>query len=154
MPRKTVLLTAAVVILQMMSEPWPAPTCGCRGAGATFPNPFYQRLVAEFQKLHPDVKIDYASIGSGGGIKGITEKTIDFAGSDAPMNKKEVQAAGGADVLVEIPTCAGGVVPGLQRASALSKELNFTGGKSLADIYLGKITKWERDPGSPRSTPA
>src|SRR5436190_23466089 len=68
-----------------------------QGGGATFPNPLYRRWVAEFQTLHPGVKIDYQSIGSGGGIKGITEKTFDFAGSDAPMNKNELEAAGGAD---------------------------------------------------------
>src|SRR6187551_945768 len=76
-----------------------------QGAGATFPNPIYQRWTAEYQKLHPDIKIDYQSIGSGGGIKGITEKTIDFAGSDAPMSKKEIAAAGGE--IVHIPTVAG-----------------------------------------------
>src|SRR5882672_6761400 len=66
-----------------------------QGAGATFPNPLYQRWVAEFQKGHPTVKIDYQSIGSGGGIKAITEKTVHFAGSDAPLNKKEIEALGG-----------------------------------------------------------
>src|SRR5215510_10998842 len=60
-----------------------------QGAGATFPNPIYQRWVTEYQKSHPDVKIDYQSIGSGGGIKAITEKTVDFAGSDAPLSKTE-----------------------------------------------------------------
>src|SRR6185503_12455017 len=79
-----------------------------QGAGATFPNPIYQRWVSDYQKLHPDVKIDYQSIGSGGGIKGITEKTIDFAGSDAPMSKKERDAAGGE--IVHMPTVAGAVV--------------------------------------------
>src|SRR5215210_6213472 len=79
-----------------------------QGAGATFPNPIYQRWTTEYQKLHPDVKIDYQSIGSGGGIKGITEKTVDFAGSDAPMSKKEIAAAGGE--IVHIPTVAGAVV--------------------------------------------
>src|SRR5512142_845587 len=79
-----------------------------QGAGATFPNPIYQRWVTEYQKSHPDVKIDYQSIGSGGGIKGITEKTVDFAGSDAPMSKKEVEAAGAP--IVHLPTVAGSVV--------------------------------------------
>src|SRR4051812_11312916 len=73
-----------------------------QGAGATFPAPIYQRWVAEYQKVHPEVKIDYQSIGSGGGIKGITEKTVEFGASDAPMSKKELAAAGG-DV-VQIPT--------------------------------------------------
>src|SRR4051812_30131838 len=79
-----------------------------QGAGATFPAPIYQRWVAEYQKAHPDVKIDYQAIGSGGGIKGITERTVDFGASDAPMSAKELAAAGG-DV-VQIPTVAGAVV--------------------------------------------
>src|SRR4051812_31850928 len=71
-----------------------------QGAGATFPNPLYQRWVAEYQKVHPEVKIDYQSIGSGGGIKAITEKTVDFAGSDAPLSKKEQDAMGGPEKIV------------------------------------------------------
>jgi phosphate transport system substrate-binding protein len=108
-----------------------------QGAGATFPNPIYQRWVTEYQSLHPDVKIDYQSIGSGGGIKGITEKTIDFAGSDAPMSKKEKETAKG-DV-VHIPTVAGAVVPAYNLPGMDALNLD---GATLADIYMGKITKW------------
>ncbi len=110
-----------------------------QGAGATFPAPYYGRLVAEFQKLHPDVKIDYQSIGSGGGIKGITDATVDFAGSDAPMNKKELDACGAANI-VQIPSCAGGVVPAYN-IPGVTAELKFTG-EVLAEIYLGTISKW------------
>jgi len=110
-----------------------------QGAGATFPNPIYQRWVTEYQQLHPDVKIDYQSIGSGGGIKGITEKTIDFAGSDAPMSKKEQEAAKGAGGVVHIPTVAGAVVAAFNVPGVT--ELNLDGA-TLAEIYLGKITKW------------
>jgi phosphate transport system substrate-binding protein len=110
-----------------------------QGAGATFPNPLYQRWVTEYQKSHPDVKIDYQAIGSGGGIKGITEKTVDFAGSDAPLSKKEIEALGGADHVVQIPSTAGAVVPSYNLPGV--SDLKFTG-DVLADIYLGKITKW------------
>jgi phosphate transport system substrate-binding protein len=110
-----------------------------QGAGATFPNPLYQRWVGEYQKTHGDVKIDYQSIGSGGGIKGITDQTVDFAGSDAPMNAKELEAAGGKANIVEVPSCAGGVVPAYNLPGV--KELNFTG-ELLADIYIGKVSKW------------
>ncbi|MDX2118864.1 MAG: phosphate ABC transporter substrate-binding protein PstS, partial [Planctomycetota bacterium] len=110
------------------------------GAGATFPNPLYQQWVTEYQKANPDVKIDYQSIGSGGGIKAITEKTVAFAGSDAPMNKKEIAAAGGADNLVQIPSCAGAVVPAYN-LPGLSKDLNLTG-ELIADIFAGTVTKW------------
>ena len=111
-----------------------------QGAGATFPNPIYQRWVSEYQKLHPDVKIDYQSIGSGGGIKGITEKTIDFAGSDAPMSKKEIAAAGGE--IVHIPTVAGAVVPAYNLPGFISANELKLDGPTLAEIYMGKITKW------------
>ncbi|MGA2500156.1 MAG: phosphate ABC transporter substrate-binding protein PstS [Tepidisphaeraceae bacterium] len=110
-----------------------------QGAGATFPNPLYSRLVVEYQKVHPGVAIDYQSIGSGGGIKAITEKTVDFAGSDAPLNKKQLEALG-ADNVIQVPSCAGGVAPAYN-LPGITKDLKFTG-EVLADIYLGKITKW------------
>ena len=69
-----------------------AGTTRLQGAGASFPAPFYKRLVVEYQGIHPDVLIDYQSIGSGGGIQAITDKTVHFCGSDAPMNKKELEA--------------------------------------------------------------
>src|SRR5215471_17629768 len=109
-----------------------------QGAGATFPNPIYQRWVTEYQKAHPDVKIDYQSIGSGGGIKGITEKTVDFAGSDAPMSKKEIAAA--KDEIVHIPTVAGAVVLAYN-APGFTGDLKLSG-DVIAEIFTGKITKW------------
>lgn len=111
-----------------------------QGAGATFPQPFYERLVAEYQKINPTIKIDYQGIGSGGGIKGITDKTVDFAGSDAPLSKKQIEAAGGEENLIEVPSCAGGVVPAYN-LPGIKEDLKFTG-EILADIYLGKIAKW------------
>jgi phosphate transport system substrate-binding protein len=109
-----------------------------QGAGATFPAPIYQRWVAEYTKAHPDVKIDYQAIGSGGGIKGITERTVDFGASDAPMSAKELKAAGG-DV-VQLPTVAGAVVmaynlPGVSGKIKLD-------GPTVGDIYMGKIKQW------------
>ena len=115
------------------------PEIKLQGAGATFPAPFYFRLVAEYQKIHPEVKIDYQSIGSGGGVKNITDATVDFAGSDAPLNKKELTACG-ADNIVQVPSCAGGVVPAYS-IPGVTEDLRFTG-EVLADIYLGKINKW------------
>jgi phosphate transport system substrate-binding protein len=110
------------------------------GAGATFPNPIYQRWVSEYQKIHSDAKINYNSIGSGGGIKGITDKTIDFAGSDAPLGVKEQEKLGGADNIVQIPSIAGAVVPAYN-LPGVTAPIQFTG-EVLADIYLGTITKW------------
>jgi phosphate transport system substrate-binding protein len=111
-----------------------------QGSGATFPAPLYMKWVAGYQAAHPDVKIDYQSIGSGGGIKNITDKTVHFAGSDAPMSKSEIEKAGGADNLVQVPSCAGGVVPAYNLPD-VKTELKFTG-EILADVYLGKISKW------------
>lgn len=111
-----------------------------QGSGASFPAPLYKRLVSEYQKLHPDIQIDYQSIGSGGGIRAITDKTVHFAGSDAPLSKKEIEAAGGEANLVEIPSCAGGVVP-TYNLPTVKADLKFTG-TLLADIYMGKVTRW------------
>ena len=111
-----------------------------QGAGATFPALFYKRLVVVYQSLHPDVLIDYQSIGSGGGIRAITDKTVQFCGSDAPMNKKELENAGGEAGIVEIPSCAGGVVP-IYNLGDLKSSLKFTG-PLLADIYMGKVSQW------------
>src|SRR5438128_9858272 len=77
------------------------------GAGATFPFPIYSKWFSEYNKLHPDVQINYQSIGSGGGIKQIIERTVDFGASDAPMTEEELKKAPG---VVHIPTVMGAVV--------------------------------------------
>jgi phosphate transport system substrate-binding protein len=110
-----------------------------QGAGATFPAPLYSRMVAEYQTLHPDVKIDYQANGSGGGIKAITDATVDFAGSDAPLSAKELEACG-KDNVVQVPSCAGAVVPAYN-VPGVAKELQFSG-DVLAEIHLGRINKW------------
>src|SRR5262245_12778512 len=78
------------------------------GAGATFPYPLYSKWFAEYNKMHPDIKINYQSIGSGGGVKQITEKTVDFGASDAPMSDYELTLV--KQPLVHIPTVLGAVV--------------------------------------------
>jgi phosphate transport system substrate-binding protein len=107
------------------------------GAGGTFVYPLFSKVFSEYGKTH-DVKVNYQSIGSGGGILQLTNKTVDFGESDAPLNADQT-AKMGAPVL-HIPVAAGAVVityniPGVTAA------LNLTG-KDIADIYLGKITKW------------
>ena len=106
------------------------------GAGATFPAPIYSKWFSDYNKLHPDVQINYQAIGSGGGIKQITEKTVDFGASDAPLTDDELKKAG---TLQHVPTVMGAVVlvfnvPGVQ-ALKLTPE-------TLAGIFLGKIAKW------------
>ncbi|MCL4436026.1 MAG: phosphate ABC transporter substrate-binding protein PstS [Thaumarchaeota archaeon] len=113
------------------------PSVTINGAGATFPYPLLSTMTVEYNKIHPNVKIGYQSIGSGGGIRQLTEKTVDFAASDAPLNAKQRDAAPNT---LHIPETIGSVVlaynlPGVE------KGLKITG-PIIADIFLGKITKW------------
>src|SRR5918998_331905 len=82
-------------------------TVALQGAGATFPNPLYQKWLSEYGRAHPNVRIDYQSIGSGGGIKQIKEKTIDFGATDAPMKDEDMK---GVPEILHIPTVLGAVV--------------------------------------------
>src|SRR5206468_4271244 len=109
-----------------------------QGAGATFPNPLYQKWLSEYGKLHSNIKINYQSIGSGGGIKQIQAQTVDFGASDAPMTDADLKAAPAP--LVHIPTVLGAVVI-TYNLQGVSKPLRFSP-DVIADIFLGKITKW------------
>src|SRR5436305_2346172 len=109
-----------------------------QGAGATFPNPLYQKWLSEYGKVHANIKIDYQSIGSGGGIKQIQARTVDFGASDAPMTDAEMKASPGE--LVHIPTVLGAVVITCN-LSGVAKPLRFSP-DVIADIFLGKITRW------------
>ena len=109
-----------------------------QGAGATFPNPLYQKWLSEYGKLHPNIKIDYQSIGSGGGIKQIQARTVDFGASDAPMTDAELKSSPGE--LIHIPTVLGAVVI-TYNLQGITSPLRFSP-DVIADIFLGKITKW------------
>ena len=109
-----------------------------QGAGATFPNPLYQKWMSEYGKLHSNIKIDYESVGSGGGIKQIQAQTVDFGASDAPMTDADLKAAPAP--LVHIPTVLGAVVLTYNLSEA-AKPLRFSS-DVIADIFLGKITMW------------
>ena len=114
-------------------------TIALQGAGATFPNPLYQKWVSEYGKAHANMHIDYQSIGSGGGIKQIQAQTVDFGASDAPMSDADLKAAPGE--LLHIPTVLGAVVvtynvPSITEPLHLSSEV-------VADIFLGKIKRWD-----------
>lgn len=106
------------------------------GAGATFPYPLYSKWAHEYQKKTGE-RINYQSIGSGGGIKQIKAKTVDFGASDAPLKADDLNASG----LVQFPMAIGGVVPVVNIKGIAPGQLKLTG-EVLADIYLGKITKW------------
>ncbi|HET9596941.1 MAG TPA: phosphate ABC transporter substrate-binding protein PstS [Anaeromyxobacteraceae bacterium] len=105
------------------------------GAGATFPFPLYSKWFSDYNKLHPDIRFNYQSIGSGGGIKQITERTVDFGASDAPMDEAELARAPG---VVHVPTVLGAVVV---TYSAPVQGLRLTP-ETLAGIFLGEITRW------------
>ena len=109
-----------------------------QGAGATFPNPLYQKWLSEYGKLHPNVRIDYQSIGSGGGIKQLKEQTVDFGASDAPMKDDDLKSAPGE--VLHIPTVLGAVVI-TYNLQGVSQPLRFSP-EVIADIFLGKIKKW------------
>lgn len=106
------------------------------GAGATFPYPVYAKW-AEAYKAQTGAEMNYQSIGSGGGIKQIQAKTVDFGATDAPMNPNELALGG----LAQFPTVIGGVVPVVNIAGVTPGQLKLDG-KVLVDIYMGKITKW------------
>jgi phosphate transport system substrate-binding protein len=108
------------------------------GAGATFPFPLIDTWRVEYQAVDPGVNINYQSIGSGGGVKQFTEKTVDFGATDAPLTPEEETNAPGA---VHIPETIGSVVAAYNLPGVPDKGLKLTG-PVLADIYLGKITKW------------
>jgi len=108
------------------------------GAGATFPYPIYSKWFAEYNKLHPDVEINYQSIGSGGGIRQIQAQTVFFGATDGPMTPEQLQGAPAK--ILHFPTVLGAVVP-VYNIANLRTELKFSG-PVLADIFLGKITKW------------
>jgi phosphate transport system substrate-binding protein len=108
------------------------------GAGATFPNPIYSKWFSEYNKLHPNVEINYQSLGSGAGIRQITNQTVFFGATDGPMTPDQLLAA--PSKILHFPTVLGAVVP-VYNIPGVSAELKFTG-MVLADIYLGKITKW------------
>jgi phosphate transport system substrate-binding protein len=106
------------------------------GAGASFPYPIYSKWASKFYKLK-GMKLNYQSIGSGGGIAQIKAKTVDFGASDAPMKQEELEAHG----LLQFPMIMGGVVPILNIEGIQAGQLKLTP-RLISDIYLGKITKW------------
>src|SRR5205814_461944 len=107
-------------------------------AGATFPYPIYSKWFSEYGRSHPDVQINYQSIRSGGGIRQLTEQTVFFGASDGPMTDEQLKQAPGP--IVHLPTVLGGVVP-IYNVPGLSGDLQFSG-PLLADIFLGKVKKW------------
>lgn len=118
------------------------------GAGATFPYPIYSKWFAEYHKLHPDVEINYQSLGSGAGIRQLISRTVFFGASDQPMSDEQLKSAPGR--VLHFPTVLGAVVP-VYNIPNVREELKFTG-PLLADIVLGKVRKWN-DPAITKHNP-
>lgn len=129
-----ITLTAACALVTGVA----AQTIKINGAGATFPYPIYSKWFSEYNKLHPGVQINYQSIGSGGGIQQVTRQTVFFGATDGPMTPDQLTAAPGK--IMHFPTVLGAVVP-VYNIPSVKTELKFSGAL-LADIFLGKITKW------------
>ncbi|HEX4336452.1 MAG TPA: phosphate ABC transporter substrate-binding protein PstS [Polyangiaceae bacterium] len=119
------------------SEPAKPTTTSLNGAGATFPNALYSKWTSEYNKLHPDVQINYQPIGSGGGIAKIRDKTVDFGATDSPMSNEEAAKAPGK--LVHLPMTIGAVAIAYNVPEVADLKLEPA---ALADIYLGTVTKW------------
>ena len=118
------------------------------GAGATFPYPIYSKWFSEFHKANPNIQINYQSIGSGGGIRQLTEGTVDFGASDGPMTDEQLAEA--KVKILHVPTVLGSVVPAYNIAG-VTQELKFTP-DVLAGIFLGKIKTWN-DPAIAKANP-
>jgi phosphate transport system substrate-binding protein len=131
-----------LVALALGAVIWAQGTLSINGAGATFPYPMYSKWFDEYHKQNSNLQINYQSIGSGGGIKQVTEGTVDFGATDGPMNDDQLKAfqdKHGFGIL-HFPTVMGAVVP-TYNISGVDAALNFTP-DALAGIFLGKITKW------------
>jgi phosphate transport system substrate-binding protein len=146
--KATRMLAAASACLVVLGAGLAAQTVRINGAGATFPNPIYSKWFDEYGKLHPNVEINYQSVGSGAGIQQVSKQTVFFGATDGPMTKDQLLAAPGA--LMHFPTVLGAVVP-IYNIPNVTAELKFSG-LVLADIFLGKITKWN-DPAIAKLNP-
>jgi len=130
------MLTALLAVTVLLVAPVRANAAEITGAGATFPYPVYAKW-AEAYKASTGIGMNYQSIGSGAGIAQIKAKTVDFGASDMPLEAKDLAAAG----LMQFPAIVGGVVPVMNLAGIKPGEIRLTG-RVLADIFLGKIRKW------------
>ena len=131
-------LTRLISTAALLGSAAPAAAQQLHGAGATFPNIIYQNWMLRYNQTRPDVKLNYQSIGSGGGIRQFSDGTVDFGGTDAPMSDSAIAAIGGN--VLHIPTVLGAVVA-VYNLPGVAQPVKFTP-DVLADIFLGKITSW------------
>ncbi|MCX6639467.1 MAG: phosphate ABC transporter substrate-binding protein PstS [bacterium] len=137
---KTLLISLLSVLFLLAMLPLEAVQAGdptINGAGATFPYPLYSQWAYKYNQI-TGMKLNYQSIGSGGGIQQIKAKTVDFGASDAPLKAEELATAG----LIQFPMIMGGVVPVVNVKGITGGQLKLDG-ETIANIYLGKITRWD-----------
>jgi phosphate transport system substrate-binding protein len=135
------VVVVALGVCAFVESPSAAPAPAAlllNGTGATFPYIIYSKWFTEYNRLHPDIQINYNSLGSGAGIRQLQAGTVDFGASDAPMTDDQLHQA--KVPALHFPTVMGAVVA-TYNIEGVNQELNFTG-EALADIFLGKITKW------------
>ncbi len=135
--KRIIFAVALIAVGAMGAAPAAGAATTLNGAGATFPFPVYSKWAYTYHK-DTGVKLNYQAIGSGGGIRQIKARTVDFGASDAPLKPAELDKFG----LMQFPMIMGGVVPVVHIAGIKAGQLKLTA-SSLADIYLGKITKWD-----------
>ena len=140
------MTTTTLLAAALLATTLPVAAADITGAGATFPYPIYAKWADAYKKT-TGTSMNYQSIGSGGGIKQITAKTVDFGASDMPMKPDDLQKNG----LIQFPAIIGGDVPVYNLKGISAGELKFTG-PLLAEIYLGKVTKWN-DPAIAKLNP-
>lgn len=140
-------LTAILIMLPLVALGQSSPTL-LNAAGATFPYPIYSKWFDEYHKLHANIQINYASVGSGAGIRQLLEGTVDFGASDGPMSDEQLAQA--KVRVLHFPTVLGAALP-TYNIPGIAEELNFTR-QALAGIFLGKITKWN-DPALASANP-
>jgi phosphate transport system substrate-binding protein len=136
--RFTKVLCLVAAALAGAVAPAAAQKVQINGAGATFPYPIYSKWFSEYNKLHPQIEVNYQSIGSGGGIRQLANETVFFGATDGPMTDEQLQTAPGR--VLHFPAVLGADVP-IYNIPGVSAELKFTG-SLLADIFLGKVAKW------------
>jgi phosphate transport system substrate-binding protein len=132
-------LRAGIVACALTAAPAAFAATQIVGAGSSFDFPFFSKAFYAYTEKHPDITVNYQSIGSGGGIQQFTARTVDFGASDVPMDAKELSRA--KDAVLQIPITLGGAgvaynLPGIDKGLHLTREI-------VADIYLGKIAKWD-----------
>jgi phosphate transport system substrate-binding protein len=131
-----------VAVLALATVVWAQGSLLINGAGATFPNPIYSKWFDEYHKAHGNASINYQSVGSGAGIKQVTEGTVDFGASDGPMNDDQIKAFQDkhGSAILHFPTVLGAAVP-TYNVPGVTAALNFTP-EALAGIFLGRVTRW------------